>query len=313
MIVERLQTARRSAVRHAAAAERAGFAAHEQALTEIVLTRAAPAVQVWTFSQREEATTGADWLWWWRGGGEWFGALVQAKRNKPVRSRPWYDFGYWTGSGHRQVDRLLDTAKRLEVPAVYVLYNISPISPSVPVSSPCCTMPSEGWRARLRVAVLPALMAQTLVGGNEDVAVQYARPLECLACPGPTPRLVPSVRSGIADDELLQFLSAQSLSLPRLVARGLLAQLTHMRMGQFRQAPPDLGRPDFDVLDRVFTGLPMDAGHFAEPYFDHVLRGLRTRPPEYVAAALDGVPTEEFAQALEGIEGLVILEDIEAE
>ena len=41
MIVERLQTARRAAIRHATAAERAGFAAHEQALTEIVLTRAA--------------------------------------------------------------------------------------------------------------------------------------------------------------------------------------------------------------------------------------------------------------------------------
>jgi hypothetical protein len=89
MIVERLQTARRATVRHALAAERAGFASHEQALTEVVLTRAAPAVQVSTFSQREEARTGADWLWWWRGRGEWFGALVQAKRNKPLHSRPW--------------------------------------------------------------------------------------------------------------------------------------------------------------------------------------------------------------------------------
>jgi len=313
MIVERLQTARRAAVRHAMAAERAGFASYEQALTEVLLTRAAPAVRVWTFSQREEATTGADWLWWWHGEDEWFGVLVQAKRNKPVQSKPWYDFGYRTGSGHRQVDRLLGSAKRLEIPAVYVLYNHPPIPPFVPVSSPCCYMPSEGWRARLRVAVLPALVAQTLIGGNEDVAAQYARPLECLAGPGSTPRLVPSVRSGIADDELLQFLSATSLGLPRLVARGLLAQLTHMRGGEFRQARPDVGRPELDVLDRVFTGLPMDACHFAEPYFDHVLRGLRTSPPEYVAAALDGVPIEEFAQSLEGIEGLVILEDFEAE
>lgn len=93
MIVERLQTARRSAVRHATAAARAGFAAHEQALTEIVLTRAAPAAQVWTFSQREEGKTGVDWLWGWRDAGEWFGMLVQAKRNKPAHSRPRYDFG----------------------------------------------------------------------------------------------------------------------------------------------------------------------------------------------------------------------------
>lgn len=153
-------------------------------------------------------------------------------------------------------------------------------------------------------------MAQTLVGGNEGIAVQYARPLECLACLSPTPRLVPSVRLGIADGELLQFLSAQSLSLPRRVARGLLTQLTRMRMGQFRQAPPDFRRPGLEVPDRVFTGLPTDTGHFAEPYFDHVLRGLRANPPEYVTAALKGLPMEEFAQVVEGIEGLVILDDL---
>ncbi len=301
MIVERLQTARRATVRHALAAERAGFASHEQALTEVVLTRAAPAVQVSTFSQREEARTGADWLWWWRGRGEWFGALVQAKRNKPLHSRPWYDFGYRTNSGSRQVDRLLDTAKRLEVPAVYVLYNHPAIPPSVSVSSPCCTLPSEGWRTRLRVAVLPALMAETLVGGNEELAVRYARPLECLACTGLAPRLIPKVRLGIEDSELLQFLSGQSLDLPQLVARGLLAQLADMRLGQFRQAPSDFGPSDLDMLDRVFRDLPTDAGHFAEPYFGHVLRGLRTRPPEYVTAVLEGVPMEELGPVLEAM------------
>src|SRR5690606_13749003 len=78
-----LQTARRAAKRHAAAADRAGFTAHEQALTEIVLTRAAPSASVYTYSQRDEGRVGADWLWWWRGTREWFGVLVQAKRNKP--------------------------------------------------------------------------------------------------------------------------------------------------------------------------------------------------------------------------------------
>ena len=86
MLFDRLQTARRSAIRHALAAERAGFSAHEQALTEILLVRAAPAVRVWTFTQFEEAAIGADWLWWWRGVGEWFGVLMQAKRHKPKKS-----------------------------------------------------------------------------------------------------------------------------------------------------------------------------------------------------------------------------------
>lgn len=38
----RLQTGRRAVTRHAVAASRAGFDAHEQALTEILLTRVAP-------------------------------------------------------------------------------------------------------------------------------------------------------------------------------------------------------------------------------------------------------------------------------
>lgn len=315
MIVERLRTGRRAAVRHARAAERAGFAAHEQALTEVVLTRAAPAARVRTFSQREEATTGADWLWWWHGQGEWFGALVQAKRNKPARSRPRYDFGYRTGSGHRQIDQLLWTAGCLGVPAVYVLYNHPSIARSVPVSRPCCTAPSEGWRARLGVAVVPALAARSLVGGSEDVAVQYARPLECMSCQGMAPRLVPAVRRVIIDPGLMQLLDGQALTLPRRVARGLLGQLADMRLGQFRRASSELGRPAVGVAapDRVLTDLPGDEGHFAEPYFEHVLRGLRRTPPEYVAAALEGAPMDDFAHDLEGVEGLVILEDVEEE
>lgn len=144
VIAERLKTARRAALRHATAADHAGFQAHEQALTEIVLTRNAPVTQVWTYTQREEARTGADWLWWWRSGGEWFGALVQAKRNKPRLSMPWYDFGYRTGSGHRQIDLLLGHARNLGVPAVYVLYNYPRIDPHAAVGTPCCVAPNEG-------------------------------------------------------------------------------------------------------------------------------------------------------------------------
>jgi hypothetical protein len=296
VIVERLQTARRAATRHAVAAERAGFSAHEQALTEIVLTRAAPAARVWTFSQREEAKTGADWLWWWRGGGQWFGALVQAKRNKPARREPWYDFGYRTGSGQRQVDVLLGTARRHRVPAVYVLYNHPPIPAGVSVSRPCCSSGYEGWRTRLRVAVLPALIAQALVGGMEDAAL-----------------LIRSLQPAVTDPGLLQFLTGQPSTLPSLVARGVLAQLTSARFGQFREATPELERLDREVLGRLFTDLPLDQGHFAEPYFDHVLRGLRREPPWYVAAALEGVPMEEIGADVEGIEGLVVFEDIEPE
>lgn len=309
MIVQCLQRARRAATRHAVAAQRAGFAAHEQALTEVVLTRAAPAAHVCTFTQPAEARTGADWLWWWQGGGEWFGALVQAKRNKPVRSRPSYNFGYETGAGHRQVDLLLMAARRLGVPAVYVLYNQPPIPRSVPVSTPCCTVGRESWRTRLRVGVVPGLVARALIRGTEDAAVQYTRPLECLACAGSPPRLLPPVRATITDRELTRFLTVKDLPLPRLVARRFLADLAEMRSAQFRQVTPQFDVADLATRDRVFAELPTDRGHFAEPYFEHVLRGLRRTPPWYVAAALDGVSGDDIGQEFEGVEGLVIFSD----
>lgn len=312
MLHDRLQTARRSLVRHAVAAERAGFSAHEQALTEVLLTRAAPAVHVWAFSHRDEATTGADWLWWWRGGGEWFGALVQAKRHKPRLGNPWYDFGYRSGSGQLQVDRLLTTSRSLGVPAVYLLYNHPALSRSVSLSMPCCALVNEAWRTRLRVAVLPALVARSLIG-SEDLAPQFCRPVECLACAGLTPPLLPAIRATITDRELIRFLRGTALTVPRIAARGLLAQIAQMRMGQFRKVSADVGTPVIEADDQLFLALPDDTGHFGEPYFEHVLRGLRTRPPAYVAAALEGARAEQLQVHLEGVEGLVVIGDPEEE
>lgn len=305
MLRDDLQTARRAAKRHAAAADRAGFTAHEQALTEIVLTRAAPSASVYTYSQRDEGRVGADWLWWWRGTREWFGVLVQAKRNKPRSTRtPWYDFGYQTGSGARQVDLLLASARRLGVPAVYVLYNHPAIGRSVSVSAACCSYPRESWRTRLQVAVVPALMAPGLIG-NEDVAAQHARPLECLVCHGPVPALLRPVVTGITSEKLRRFITGEDGDFPRVVARGLLTQLADRRLGQLRAASDVVG-PTSQIPDRVFVDLPEDLGHFTEPYFEHVLRGLRTQAPEYVSALQEGVPFDELGADLEGVDGVVV-------
>jgi hypothetical protein len=42
--------------------------------------------------------------------------------------------------------------------------------------------------------------------------------------------------------------------------------------------------------DPVSTDLPPDKGHFSEPCFQHILRGLRTRIPDYVHDVLAGQP-----------------------
>lgn len=317
MLFDRLQLARRAVVRHALAAERAGFDAHEQALTEVLLTRAAPAVRVWTFSQRDEAKTGADWLWWLEGDGEWFGVLVQAKRHKPVEDRPFYDVAYRSGSGPLQIDQLLAAARWFHVPAAYVLYNHPAFSRSVAVGSPCCSRTSDSWRTRLRVAVLPALAAKSLVG-TESSAPQYCRPIECLACGRQKPRLLKPVRSSMTDLALLAFLREKSPNQARAAARGIVGQLTLMRSGHFKTAsrveswttqPDHVGARPYDIASRVFTALPGDTGHFDEPYFEHVLRGLRSDPPAYVAALLEGDPIEEIESELEGIDGLVVIKD----
>lgn len=314
-VFDHLQTARRAVVRHALAADRAGFAAHEQALTEVVLTRAAPAVRVWVLNQREEARVGADWLWWWQGGGEWFGVLIQAKRHKPDGGKVWYDFDYRTRPGQqRQIDRLLHSARALGVPAAYVLYNHPPIPPTTLVRPTCCTT-DEAWRVRLRVAVVSALLARSVIG-FEDVVAQHARPIECLTCGRPSLGLGWTARAlDITDPALLALLRQRELNAPRSVARTLLAQLAERRAAQFREAAADaplmgaVSRPA-DAGDRIFGTVPDDRGHFGESYYDHVLRGLRNRPPDYVAAALRGAHPNEVLDWVGGnVDGLVVVND----
>lgn len=306
MLRRHLQTARRAATRHAIAADGVGFTAHEQALTEVVLTRAAPSARVYTFSHREEGRVGADWMWWWQGTREWFGVIVQAKKNKPRKpGSPWYDFGYRTRSGGRQIDLLLATAHRYGVPGAYVLYNHPTFDRSVPVSDPCCRHPRESWRTRLRVAVVPALIVADLVG-NPSVAAQHARPLECLVCRGPAAPPAWPTAAGITSEDLRRVLTGEEADLPRIVARNLLTQLAGLHRAQRPEAARPDGGPMPQTPDRVFIDLPEDGGRFSESYFEHVLKGLRTQAPEYVTALQQGVPFDEVHTGLEGVDGVVI-------
>lgn len=112
--------------------------------------------------------------------------------------------------------------------------------------------------------------------------------------------------TSITSERLKRFVTGEDGDLPRVVARGLLTQLADRRLGQFRAAVPDVVGPASKISDRVFVGLPEDVGHFSEPYFEHVLRDLRTQAPEYVSALQDGVRFDEVGADLEGIEGVVV-------
>lgn len=309
---EALSTARRSVVRLDGDVERAGFRAKEETLTELLLARMAQHATVEVFSRREEShDTGADWIWWFHQGDDWFGLLAQAKRlKKPVNGVSRYDFDYRPRGGRpSQRATLLSAARWLGVPAAYVLYNGKGL--------PRGTTGSCGWDSsretlheRMGVAAISALLVDYLFSRHMDVVCR-SMPLECLVCARelfrPAPWPLPPDRP-----DLIEFLRGSRRTLPRRVAGSLLDGLLTVRVGQARAVPqpPGPGREATDddwPYDTVFENVWPDQGHFTEPYLRHVLRGLRTQPPEYLAAILQGGPSDDLWSTLpDNVGGVVV-------
>ena len=72
------------------------------------------------FTRAQEAANGADWEWWFIGGGQSFGARVQAKKLYPDR-------GYTSlyGDGRSQSSALLASASKDAVTPMYCFYNFT--------------------------------------------------------------------------------------------------------------------------------------------------------------------------------------------
>ncbi len=115
------KSARVDSVRHMAACEQASLRWGEVGITEIVISRAAPAVTVAPFSQPAEFISGADWIWWWVDSTAAYGMLVQAKRLTVSGGRWHFDFAYPSGSD-RQRRQLISTAETLGLFPAYALY-----------------------------------------------------------------------------------------------------------------------------------------------------------------------------------------------
>ncbi|MGW4369804.1 hypothetical protein ACWEKT_29565 [Nocardia takedensis] len=93
-VTEAFRRARIHAFRHMSECERARLHWGETTITEMVTAHASRAVTVVPFTQRAEARSGADWIWWWVDDTAAYGMLVQAKR-VTVTGRGWsFDFGY---------------------------------------------------------------------------------------------------------------------------------------------------------------------------------------------------------------------------
>lgn len=118
---EAFRWARIHAVRHMSACEDADLRWGETSITEIVTSRAAKAVTVVPFTQRAEALSGADWIWWWVDGRGAYGMLVQAKRVTVSWSKWKFDFSYPNGTGSQR-SALMSSSAALGLLPVYALY-----------------------------------------------------------------------------------------------------------------------------------------------------------------------------------------------
>ncbi|MGP4058858.1 DUF6615 family protein [Mycobacterium sp. 4D054] len=282
--------AREHSVQHMAACERAFLPWGETAVTEIVISRAATAVSVVPFTQPAEATSGADWIWWWVDADSAYGMLVQAKRLTVHESNWRFDFGYRTTAGGQE-SILRATAASLNLVPVYALYlgtggyrNWEPCPDDHRVMR--CTS-----CVKRSISLMPALLADPAIVNDSVTTYERSVALEELWKPSSTRTLLIPTLVEDMDPELINFLLTPQSGV-RQVAKSMIDQLLRARAGQFTavspSAPSIVRSGGHDRLGPVFPDLPSDSGHWGVPYFQHALEPLRHAPPDYVLEIQSG-------------------------
>ncbi|MDQ6945276.1 MAG: hypothetical protein M3256_03160 [Actinomycetota bacterium] len=306
-----LRAGRIAAERHMEQSEGAGFTWKEETVTDLVLAEVASSIKVVPFTRFQETRLGADWLWWWiDGDSEAFGMLVQAKRLR-IDSKRWkFEFGYNKGVQKRT---LLRAARHLGVPATYGLY----LGTSIYRRPASCGASHAKQTCiqcrRTTVSVMPALLGDSsfVVDGPstysrsvalEDLAKRRLSRGTALS------HVIPALRPTL-DPRLRAFLSQPQRG-ARRIAQELLEALLLVREGQFEAALAT--QVPYETLTPVFDTLPADRGHFGEPYFPHILNGLRRVAPGYVldaeyADASIGAPSELTDAPEANVAGVVVV------
>jgi hypothetical protein len=278
-------------------ADRVGISWREETVSELIWVNAQPFVMCADFTRHEESVVGADWLWWWVDqSGECFGMLVQAKRLHYRDGQPQLDFRHNDG---RQMVRLFRTAEQLQVPAVYALY-LGGIEFRRMACSEGHTIDCGRCR-RASVSLITAMQAELASLGSPrdaaNLAFQTSLPLEDFVNPaeaGP----VRDVNLSAVEPGLREFLLQEQLG-ARQVARELVRLVSANRSMQFSN---DIADRVVTAADPVFADLPPDRGHFSQPYFRHILRGLRAAVPDYVKDVLAGqLPAPAVTRMVAGI------------
>ncbi len=171
-------------------AKRAGFPFSEETITETILldlaTQNPIEIVVQPFNKRQEALTGADWEWCFYNKSEnrFVRMLVQAK----VLDNLDYEYSHIDrkigNTGVKQIDRLLDTARKRGIPALYAFYNHVAKASRVPTAACQCYGCLECWGA----SVAPAAGVQSVLPDKTfDTLKAISVPWICLLCPNNPP------------------------------------------------------------------------------------------------------------------------------
>lgn len=132
-------------------AKRVGFPFSEETVTETVLLNLATAnphqVHIIPFNKHEEGNTGADWEWCFYSyrHSQFLPMLMQAKVLDD-NDRQYAHIDRMIGNtGVRQIDRLLATAQRRGVAALYAFYNHLADPSRVPAQACSCCECEKCW------------------------------------------------------------------------------------------------------------------------------------------------------------------------
>ena len=151
--------------------------------------------------------------------------------------------------------------------------------------------------AILMITALQVYLTWDLPTNTASEVLNSGIALEDLVDPASTadiPWVMPEIRS----DALRDFLHREQEG-PREVAKRMFAEVVTQRNGSFSAA---LAEPMTIAGELMFPNVPRDRGHYPAPYFEHVLRGLRLSPPDFVQDAIAGrPPSNDLAQRVDGL------------
>lgn len=310
---QEFRQARIHAARHMVACEQAGLRWGETSITEVVTAHTARAATVVPFTQRAEALSGADWVWWWVDGADAYGMLVQAKRVTVTGNRWSFDFGYKARGAvrRRQREVLRSTAAALGLLPVYALY----LGTGAYRRWERC---SEGHRSgrclscvKRTISLMPALLADELI--VSDATSTYVRSValeDLLAPPRASALLIPALERQLLP-ELVDFLQKRQDG-TRAVARSMIDRVLRVRFERFDESSTSAARAHYgvpDQFDSVFGDALDDTGRWGVRDFEHTHNPLRHSPPDYVQQITAG-DFDEDRLALdmpENIAGIVVV------